>query len=207
MKVPFFYKLSQRVVFIFLKLFFRLQIRGEQNVPGEGRIILASNHIAALDPPVIGASTRRMLFYLAKKELFSVPVLKSVIKRLNAIPVDRGAGDIKAIKIFTHALNNDNAALLFPEGTRSRDGNLGEAKEGIGMIALKTNSDIIPCLISGTDNLKQNFLKKNGISITFGNCINIEPYKNMVLPKRDIYKKISQDVLNAIKQLKDTNSN
>ena len=205
--MTFFYKLCHRVVLTFFKLFYGFKVAGAENIPESGRIILASNHISAFDPPAIGVATKRMLFYLAKKELFSIPILSTIIRHLNTIPIDRGAGDIKALKMFTDSLQREHAVLLFPEGTRSRDGKIGEAREGIGFIASKTESDIIPCFIRGTNDLRRNFLTRNGIRVYFGERIEFKHYKNLQLPKRQLYKKISNDVLTRIKQLKDADTN
>ena len=204
--MTFFYRLCRFIAASFLKLFFGFKVRGEDNIPREGRVILASNHVSALDPPIVGVATKRELHFLAKKELFSVPIIGAMIKRLNSIPIERGAGDIKAIKAFTQILQNDQAALLFPEGTRSRDGGFGEAREGVGLIATRTKSDIIPIYIKGTWDLKRSFLRRGGISVYFGTCVKIDQYKDLDLPKKERYKKISQDVLDAIKRLKDSNS-
>lgn len=205
--MTFFYKLTHLFVSTGLKLLYGFKVTGEENIPASGRIIIASNHISAFDPPAIGVATKRMLFFLAKKELFSIPILKSIIKRLNAIPIDRGAGDVKAIKTFTDRLQKEHAVLLFPEGTRSRDGELKEAKEGVGFIASKTKSDIIPCFIRGTNKLKQNFLSRRGIRVQFSTRIEFSQYQDLHLPKREIYKKISNDVLTRIRQLKDVDKN
>jgi len=205
--MTFFYKLCHRVVFTFFKLVYGFKVAGAENIPESGRIILASNHISAFDPPAIGVATKRMLFYLAKKELFSIPILSTIIRHLNTIPIDRGAGDIKALKMFTDSLQREHAVLLFPEGTRSRDGKIGEAREGIGFIASKTESDIIPCFIRGTNDLRRNFLSRTGIRVYFGERIEFKHYKNLQLPKRQLYKKISNDVLTRIKQLKDADTN
>jgi len=198
-----FYKVAHFTVYTIFRLVFGLKVIGAERVPSEGRIILAANHISALDPPAVGVSTSRELYFLAKKELFSVPLLGFTIKHLNSIPVDRGASDIRALKTFISILKQDKAVILFPEGTRSRDGQIGSAKEGIGFLAMQTRSDILPVFVRGTTHLKRSLLRKPGMLVKFGNQIHLKDYDDLPLGTRERYKKISEDVLEEIKRLRD----
>jgi 1-acyl-sn-glycerol-3-phosphate acyltransferase len=202
-----FYKLAHTVVLYFFKVVFGFKSTGSEVVPMRGRIILAANHQSALDPPAVGIATKRELHFLAKKELFSIPLLGTAIKNLNSIPLDRGAGDIKALKTFISILENDDAVILFPEGTRSKDGQMKEAKEGVGFLAMRTKSDIIPVYVSGTFQPKKAFLRKPAIKVAFGRRIYLKDYENFDLDMRDLYKKISDDVWDEVKHLRDENSN
>lgn len=201
-----FYKVVHHLVRWILKVFFGMKVTGAVNVPGEGRIIIASNHISAFDPPAVAVATDRELHFLAKKELFSVPLMGTIIRRLNAFPVDRGAGDIKALKTFISLLNQNNAIILFPEGTRSRDGELGKAKEGVGMLAMRTKSDIIPVYVSGTRKIRRAILRKPRVQIKFGHRIHLEKYSQLEIDDRERYQKISNDTLEEIRRLRDENN-
>lgn len=183
-----------------------MKVTGEANVPREGRIIIASNHISALDPPALGVATDRELHFLAKKELFKFPPMRFVLRKLNAFPVDRGAGDIKALKTFISLLNQNNAIILFPEGTRSRDGELGKAKEGVGMLALRTKSDIIPVYVSGTRKVRRAIFRKPRVKVKFGHRIFLENYLKLEIEDRDRYKLISNAALEEIRRLRDENN-
>ncbi|MCI0515085.1 1-acyl-sn-glycerol-3-phosphate acyltransferase [candidate division KSB1 bacterium] len=191
----------------FFQLLFGLRVKGAEVVPEKGRIILASNHISGWDPPVLGVSTTREVHFLAKKELFAVPGLGWLIRILNAIPIDRGAGDVRALKTFISILNQEAAVILFPEGTRSKTGELGTAREGVGLIAMKTNSDIIPVYISGTRKIKNAIFRKPRLRVIFGNRIYLKDYEHSPLEGKDLYKQISTDVLKEIQRLKDENRN
>lgn len=201
-----FYKIIHRLVRWIMKIFFGMKVTGEANVPRDGRIIIASNHISGFDPPAVGVATDRELHFLAKKELFAIPLLGAVIRRLNAYPVDRGAGDIKALKTFISLLNQNNAIILFPEGTRSRDGELGKAKEGVGMLAMRTKSDIIPVYISGTRKIRRAILRKPRVQIKFGHRIYLEKYSQLKIDDRARYQQISNDTLEEIRRLRDENN-
>jgi 1-acyl-sn-glycerol-3-phosphate acyltransferase len=200
-----FYRIAHVLVTLFFKIFFGFRVKGNEVVPEQGRIILASNHVSGYDPPALGIATKREVFFLAKKELFAIPIIGWLIKILNAIPIDRGAGDIRALKTFISILNREAAVILFPEGTRSRTGELGEAREGVGLIAMKTNSDIIPVYLSGTRQIRRAILRKPRVQVVFGTRIYLKNYEHSGLEGKERYKQISTDVLKEIKRLKDEN--
>jgi len=198
----FHYKLSHFIVRSIAKILFGFQTKGGDKVPGEGKLILAANHQSYLDPPIVGVSVRRELFYLAKAELFKIPLLNLWIRTHNAIPLKRYGFDREAIKRALEVLNRGDALLLFPEGTRSRNGRLQKAKSGIGMIAYHTKTDIIPLHIAGTFKAERGFFKPPRIVVSFGERINIEKYLKLKADKREIYRRIGEDVMEKIKELR-----
>ncbi len=202
-----FYRITHVLVTLFFKIFFGFRVKGAEVIPEQGRIILASNHISGWDPPALGVSTTREVHFLAKKELFAVPILGWLIRILNAVPIHRGAGDVRALKTFISILNQEAAVILFPEGTRSKTGELGEAREGVGLIAMKTNSDIIPVYISGTRKITKAFLRRPRVEVFFGKRIYLKQYEHSQLEGKELYKQISSDVLKEIRRLRDENRN
>ncbi|MFC4617825.1 lysophospholipid acyltransferase family protein [Camelliibacillus cellulosilyticus] len=146
------YDFGRPLVGFFFKTFYRLEIVGRDNFNGiaekEG-ILLCSNHVSNFDPPAIGYACPRPLSYMAKAELFKIPLLKQLIEALNAFPVHRGTSDRQAIKTSIRVLNEGGALIMFPEGRRSKDGKIGEAKPGIGLLALKTTAHIVPVAVVG----------------------------------------------------------
>lgn len=123
---------------------------GDENLPRTGPYLLACNHLSFWDPPFIGASVfNREIFPFARKTLFRTPFRNWLFSRLNCIPVDRDGSDIAAIKTVFKLLKSGKPVMIFPEGTRSYDGNLLPAQPGVGMLALKTNVPVIPCRIFG----------------------------------------------------------
>lgn len=145
-----FYRLCWSLVRIFLILYCRLRTAGMENIPVEGGFILACNHIAAGDPPFLGAALKREMYFLAKKELFENPLLGLLIRNLNAIPVDRGVFDRNALAISRQKLQAGFGLILFPEGTRSRTGRLGRGKPGVGMLALEVGVPVVPARIENS---------------------------------------------------------
>ena len=159
---------------------FRLECSGQENVPWQGGAIIAANHISLWDPPVIGTALRRPTFFMAKKELFAIPVLGWLIRQLNSFPVRRGMADRTAIRTAINVLKNGNILLIFPEGTRSKDGHLGAMESGVVMIAAKAGVPIIPTAVIGTNNFSPGglkFFRLPQFKVVFGKPIFPEPDK------------------------------
>ena len=142
------YKLAQFISFFYFKIFHRFQVYGLENVPKRGAFILASNHVSFFDPPALGCRLPRELHYFAKASLFN-GILGKLIVGLNSIPVDRDGFDLKSFKLAMEVLERGEGLLVFPEGTRSEDGQLQNPKRGIGLIARKSQVPIIPARIKG----------------------------------------------------------
>ena len=133
------------------RIIYRAEVHDQENVPKEGGAIIAANHISLWDPPFVGAFCPRRVSFMAKKELFENSIFSSIITSLGAFPVNRGAADRNAIKTALTVLGEGKCLGLFPEGTRSKSGKLGEPEAGIGLIAYKANVPIVPVAITGTN--------------------------------------------------------
>lgn len=132
----------------FAEVFATLEVEGWENIP-TGACLFASNHQSMLDPPLIGSCLPREIAFIARRSLFDNPVFGSVIRACHAIPVDRGEADIGAIRVALAALAEGRGLLIFPEGTRSQDGEFGEAKAGAGLLACKSGVPVVPIQIRG----------------------------------------------------------
>jgi 1-acyl-sn-glycerol-3-phosphate acyltransferase len=169
--VRLFYRLCWSLVRVFLLVYCRLRITGMENIPIEGGFILASNHIAAGDPPFLGSAIGREMYFLAKKELFENPLLGLLIRNLNAIPVDRGVFDRNALSISLQKLRAGFGLILFPEGTRSRTGELGRGRPGIGMLALEAGVPIVPARIENSGKFLRLPFAGKRLTMKFGSPI------------------------------------
>jgi len=129
---------------------FRLEVQGREHVPTTGPVLIVSNHVSVLDPPLVGGASPRMLYFLAKEELFAVPLLGRFLHALNARPVKRDGSDGRALKMALKLLSENRAILLFPEGTRGVEGRLGEGRPGAGMLAIMSGAAVVPVHISGS---------------------------------------------------------
>lgn len=143
------YSFAKAVVYVLLKPIYRFEIIGKEQFPKEGGVLLCANHIDNLDPPVVGINAPRPVHFMAKEELFKMPVLGKIVPHLNAFPVKRGMSDREALRKGLAILKEGRVLGLFPEGTRSKDGELKKGLAGAGFFALRTDAAIVPCAIIG----------------------------------------------------------
>jgi 1-acyl-sn-glycerol-3-phosphate acyltransferase len=173
---------------------------GTELVPRDGPLLLASNHSSLLDPPLIGSVLPRELDYMAKTELFRIPALGGLIKRLNAHPVDRSGSDSAALRLALRLLGDGRAVLVFPEGTRSTDGRLGPAHAGAGMLAALSGAPVLPVYIQGSDRaLPRGAAVPRPVRVTvrFGAPIRFARERG-----RSRYQEVSDEIMAAIGRLK-----
>jgi 1-acyl-sn-glycerol-3-phosphate acyltransferase len=189
------------LVAIYIRIFCRLKRYGLENVPKKGGLIVASNHIAAADPFIMGSAVPRELSFMAKKELFKIPIEGWLIKHLNAFPVDRFGFDLAVIKKSLEILDSGKALVMFPEGTRSKDGKIREGKIGIGMLARKAGVPIVPVYIVNSKKAWFNFLTSKRFVTRFGPLIDAEWIKAQENSKEG-YKAITDEVMKRIVELK-----
>ncbi len=127
------------------KLFYNFHIEGIENIPQDRPLVMASNHRSYADPVILTMPMKRPLTYMAKEELFKNKLFGWFITKLGAFPVKRGAGDMQVIDDSIAILNSGRNLVIFPEGTRSKDGKVGKGKTGVALIAAKSGADVIPC--------------------------------------------------------------
>jgi len=180
---------------------FRLKVTGKEHEPNRGRVVFAANHISAWDPPVIGVSVGRQLTYLAKKELFRIPVFASMIRVAHAQPVDRKGYARGALEVMRAALEREEAVILFPEGTRQRDGKLGEGKIGVGMLAVWTGAPVIPVYVSGTASPRKALLWRTRFRVALGPAVD-PPLVTTAQDRKQAYQTVTDEVMAEIARLK-----
>ena len=175
-----FYKVIRFIGYVLTLLFWPIKIKGQKNLNKESSLILAANHVSYLDPIVLGVAVRRKIYFIAKKEVFNIPILGFIIRSLGAIPVDRKKPNPVSIKKTFLVLKKGNILGIFPEGTRSLNGKLLDFNIGLIKIALKTKSPIIPVGINGTFSIYPpkaklpSFFKRKNIYINFGEPIHLD---------------------------------
>jgi 1-acyl-sn-glycerol-3-phosphate acyltransferase len=132
------------------RFYFGWRVYNPERVPLKGPVILASNHASFIDPPLVGSGLKRGINYLARESLFRFPVLGWVLHRWQVVPVDREGGGAKGLKAILDRLLDGGAIILFPEGTRTRDGKLQPARSGIGLTVIKSSAPVVPVRVFGT---------------------------------------------------------
>ena len=189
-----------------LRVLFRLEWRGREHIPAEGPVLLVANHASLLDPPVVGGSTPRQLYFLAKEQLFGIPVFGSLIWALNARPVKRGGSDPTALRAALRVLEQGGALLIFPEGSRSTQAELRPAKPGAAMLAVMTGVPVVPVYVSGSGQAwppGRWLPRPTKIRVTFG-----APFRFAAAGRGDerkqAYEQASREMMAAIAHLKDT---
>ena len=165
-----FYVCCRAIVKLFSKLFINLEVKGQENIPENGSIVLCSNHIGIKDVFLIGISYPRQLFFLSKQEWFKIPVMSSVMRAWGAIPLDRGGKDIGALKNAIKVAKGGKTLAIFPQGHRYPEINPADTpiKSGAAMIAYHSHSDVLPVCIK-TEGVKYRFMKK--IELIYGKPI------------------------------------
>ena len=188
-----FYRFSRGVCR--LALFpWRMRAIGVDRVPLDGPLIVAANHVSYLDPPALGVCLPRMLYYMAKRELFSIPLLGSALVAVGTFPVDRSGNPTSAIRRSVEVLREGKALAIFPEGTRNRTG-AAPIQSGVAMLASLGRAPVVPACIVGTDRARD-FAR---ITVVFG-----EPIRDACengLPRSDI-EPFAQRVMAAIRALR-----
>jgi 1-acyl-sn-glycerol-3-phosphate acyltransferase len=148
------YCIGKLIVRAFFRFFTRLQVKGKENVPPEGALLVVSNHLNFNDPPLLGASLGRQVVFMAKEELFRFRPLAYFLSSLGSFPVHRGKLDRKAIRQSAQVLAEGRALVMFPEATRSKNACLQQALPGSALIASRQAVPVLPVGISGTERLK-----------------------------------------------------
>jgi 1-acyl-sn-glycerol-3-phosphate acyltransferase len=182
---------------------FGVRIIGEENLITEGAVIVASNHQSFLDPPFVSTLYNTPMFYLARKTLFNAGT-QWLYTQWGAIPVDQDRPDMASLKIIIRKLKTGNRVLVFPEGARSYDGELGAAAPGIGLIAVKSGAVIQPIRISGANEAlprgatRVRFAR---LTVHIGKPIRLTPAELKAAKTKDDYERIASRIMTAIAAL------
>ena len=200
------YQISTSLFKLGFKLYNRFSSSGGEHIPAEGGVLIASNHASYLDPPVVGVGYRgRPIHFMARDTLWKPGFGAWWMDRVGCIPVARGTGDIRALKLTIKALREGKVVSIFPEGTRSVDGELGEAKSGIGMIVEKAKCAVVPAHIFGTFAAYPKgaiWMKPLPIRIVYGKPI--QPAEFQALGSgRDAYQAYADLIMQRIQLLKE----
>lgn len=155
---PLVYWPLRAVLVPFFVVYLRMGRIGCEHLPRRGPLLLAADHRSFLDPFVIGTLVKRPVYYMAKRELFEHKLCAWFLNRLGAFPVDRGAGDEAAMRTARQILERGDCVVIFPEGTRTRSGPLGEPRRGVGRLALETGAPVAPVSVIGTEHVRRGWL-------------------------------------------------
>ncbi len=189
------YILIYSVIWLFYRAIFWLRIKGRENIP-DGPAVICPRHCTAADPPIacFGLTKKHSARMMAKQELLEVPVIGQALYLLGAFPVNRGANDMAAIKSALRCLKEGSKLLMFPEGTRVREGETPEAKTGAIMFALRSGAPIVPVYLTRAKPFRP-------MTMVFG-----EPYHPQIAGRRatpEEYQRLADELLQKIYALED----
>jgi 1-acyl-sn-glycerol-3-phosphate acyltransferase len=203
------YRIGWTVFRAFYATYFRWRVFGAENVPAAGGVILASNHASFLDPPLVGAGLKRDINYLARESLFRFPGIGALLRSWNAVPVDRDGGGAKGLKKILDRLFAGGAIILFPEGTRTRDGNFLPARSGVGLTVIKSTVPVVPVRVFGTfaaygRHIK--FPRPRRVILKYGRPLHFETLRAEAkvcdkLRLKEIYQQVADEIMAAIAKL------
>ena len=176
---------------------YRIKVIGKENFPKEGGVLLCTNHIDNLDPPIVGITSPRTVHFMAKEELFDMPILKTVLPKVQAYPVKRGMSDREAFRKTIKLLREDKVVGLFPEGTRSKTGEIGKGLAGAGFFALKGgDAKVVPCAIIGP------YKAFSQLKVVYGEAMDMTPYRERKASAEEVTDAIMAEISNLIEQYK-----
>jgi cytidylate kinase len=190
-----FYRFARVVLWFGLRAWNDLTVIGKENVPAEGPVIIACNHVSYVDPPALGCGLPRQVWYMAKTELFKIPILAPIIRGLGAFPVDRSRGDIAAIKAASQVLKGGRVLGIFPEGTRNLDGT-GKPQMGVALLASLTGATVVPAYVGGT----RDAVRRSKITVIYGTPIRFTLGRKA---RRDDLAKWTEDLMLKIYALRE----
>ena len=195
------YFISRNILKLLFKIFFSLKIIGAENCPKNGPLIVAPNHASFLDPLIVGFAVPRELNFMARNSLFKNRIFSKILISVNAFPLKREGADLVAMRLAIDKLCQGKAVLIFPEGTRSKDDNLGVPRPGIGLLAVSSGSRILPCYIKGSRHALPKgamFPKFKKISVHIGKPLNFDKGSS----GKEYNMQIAKDVMASISELK-----
>jgi 1-acyl-sn-glycerol-3-phosphate acyltransferase len=204
---PIWYRMTCKALGLGLSFFNRIKVYGIQNVPKTGGVIIASNHASYLDPPAVGASSRRMRMthFMARDTLFRNPLMGAFLRRVGVIPLDRTKGDLKAMKTAIQLLKDGACVALFPEGTRSENGELQAPKPGIGFLVAKGEAPVVPVYVHGSFEAWSRHsggLQRKPVTVIYGKLITSEEIQKLG-KGREAYPLIGELIMTRIAEIKE----
>lgn len=189
-----FREICRRIIYLYFKIVNRVEFKDIDNVPKTGPAILYANHISNADPFILACGVKRMVYFMAKQEIFKYKPIASAIYALGAFPVKRGTGDISAIKNSLERLKMGGVLCMFPEGTRKKPGKETTIKPGIAMLAIRSKCPVVPGAIIG---IAKPFKK---VRVIYGKPVDLSEYYDKELTNHD-YIKISNDLMRESEKL------
>ena len=203
------YRIGWSLFRVMYATYFRWRVYNPERVPLQGGVILASNHASFLDPPLVGSGLKRDINYLARESLFRFPVVGAILRSWNSVPVDRDGGGAAGLKAILERLLAGGGIILFPEGTRTKDGKLQPARSGIGLTVIKSTAPVVPVRVFGTFEAfgrNHKFPRPHRVAVKYGEPMLFEKLRAEAkncskLLLKEIYQQVADEIMAAIAKL------
>lgn len=198
------YRLSKFVLRTLLSFFFGLKVTGQENIPKQEGFVLAPNHVSYLDPPVVGSACPRKVHYMAKEELFSVPLLGTWMRWVGTFPVRRGSADRHALQEAHEILRKKECVCVFLEGGITSPGANRNARPGAAFLALQADVPIVPAAILGTNPWHRRVFGFipwfSRIEVRFGKAMRFQSPEKFKMHSKD-FQALGEQVLEKVREL------
>ena len=206
------YYVGWRLFRMIFATYFRWRVYHPERVPLQGPVILACNHASYMDPPLVGSGIRREIHYLARSSLFHFRFSNWILRAVNCVPVDREGGGAAGLKAILDCLHAGAAIILFPEGTRSHDGQLQPARSGIGLTVIKSTAPVIPVRVFGAYEAYGRhirFPRPRPVRVKYGPPLWFEALRAEAKTcekgrLKEIYQQVADEILQAIAKMEPT---
>jgi 1-acyl-sn-glycerol-3-phosphate acyltransferase len=201
------YHIVRVALLIFYKLFFNFKTNGIENVPRESDkrgLILAPNHASFIDPPIVAAGLRRRVIFLAKEYLFRKFIVGAWLRTIETLPIKTEVDDFRSIRELIRILKNGKCIMVFPEGTRTPDGELKEPESGIGFLAIKSQAYVLPVYIQGSYEAfpkGKKFFRCKPVKVHYGKPF-VPAMDKELTAAEDPYAAVSRKIMDRIKEIK-----
>ncbi len=198
-----FYRFGRFICWLIFKIFFLLEVSGRENIPRNGAVMLVANHASFLDPPLVGVASRRGLVFFAHQGLFNISFLGKLLWSVNVKPINRQRLEFSILAKISRLVKTNKAFVFFPEGKRSKTGELQSGKPGVGLIAWKTRVKVVPAFIQGTYQAwpaKVKFFHPAKIKIIFGKPLELSNFYKEG-PSKELFQKIADKMMRSINEL------
>lgn len=193
------YAMMKPLAVLLMRLLFGLEARGTEHVPRAGALLVVANHSSLLDPPIVGGMAPRPLSFLAKEELFRIPLFGRFMHGLNARPLKREGADPRALRTALRLLEEGHALLVFPEGTRGEEGTLRPPKAGAAFLAVLSGVPVVPAYVQGSGRVwpRGRALPRTGkVIVTFGPPLRFD--RRQGADRKAQYEAASRAMMDAI---------
>lgn len=198
-----FYNVSWAIIAPVLKTMFRAKFEGKRYLPRKGPAILASNHLSFLDHAIVALATSRQIHFISKNQHFHYPLRRFLFERWGVIPLRRGESDQQAFQRSVDVIREGNLFCIYPEGTRSRDGNLHRGHTGVARLAAITGAPVVPVAMWGTYEAMpkgRSVPKLVPCGAKFGPPLEFSAYRGRE-QDRDAMRKVTGEIMHAIQGL------